>query len=171
MSDIFQILSPGLPGKILHILLADDDTDDCLLFKEAMGELLFQGSIKFVHDGEDLMKMLQKKEDVPDIFFLDLNMPKKNGFACLDEIKLAEDLTRLPVIVFSTSYETNIVNRLFKTGALYYMRKPNEFSQLKELISRALVLTEEYLNTPYSNSENPFAVTRENFVIAHSPIL
>ena len=125
-----------------QILLADDDKDDQLLFKEALEELPVTTHLATVENGEQLMQLLNDgKELLPDILFLDLNMPRKNGFTCLSEIKRTEKLTRLPVIIFTTSYEPEIVNLLYKKGAQYYIRKPNDFEQLKKVIYQVLTLT------------------------------
>src|ERR1035437_5387665 len=127
--------------KQLNILLADDDTDDCIFFKEALGELLLSTNLTTVNDGEQLMKLLTNETNVlPDVLFLDLNMPRKNGFECLTEIKLSKKLKQLPVIVFSTSFEQEVVNQLYKNGAQYFIRKPSEFSQFKKIIEQTLTL-------------------------------
>lgn len=79
--------------KQLNILLADDDSDDCLFFKEALRELLLSTNLTTVHDGEQLMQLLTNETNVlPHVLFLDLNMPRKNGFECLTEIKLSKKL-------------------------------------------------------------------------------
>jgi DNA-binding response OmpR family regulator len=123
----------------LNILLADDDTDDCIFFKEAIKELSMH--LTTVHDGEELMALLlNETEELPQILFLDLNMPRKNGFECLLEIKLNSKLKCLPVIIFSTSFEQEVVNLLFKNGAQYFIRKPAEFSQFKKIIHQTLAL-------------------------------
>ena len=141
----------------LNILLADDDTDDCIFFKEALGELLPSTHLTTVHDGEQLMQLLTNETNLlPHVLFLDLNMPRKNGFECLTEIKLSKRLKRLPVIVFSTSFEQEVVNQLYKNGAQYFIRKPSEFSQLKKIIQLSLTLI---------TTENIFQPARENFVI------
>jgi CheY-like chemotaxis protein len=122
-------------------LLADDDKDDSILFQDILDELPLSTQLATVYNGEQLMKLLNEKEPLPDILFLDLNMPRKNGLECLSEIKHTEKLKRLPVIIFSTSYESEIVNRLYKNGAQYYIRKPNDFTQFKKVIYQALTLT------------------------------
>lgn len=134
----------------LHILLADDDRDDRFLFQEALQELPLNANLRTVHDGEDLMAYLvENAHNLPDVLFLDLNMPKKNGFECLSEIKLSEQLKNLPVIMFSTSfprdvnYEQDMIKMLYKIGAADYIRKPANFDQLKEVILNSLIKIEE----------------------------
>jgi CheY-like chemotaxis protein len=144
--------------KQLNILLADDDTDDCIFFKKALDELLLSSHLTVVHDGEQLMHLLiNETNESPDVLFLDLNMPRKNGFECLSEIKLSKKLNQLPVIIFSTSFEQEVVNQLFQNGAQYFIRKPSEFSQFKKIIQHSLALIVQ---------ENISQPARENFVIA-----
>lgn len=143
--------------KQLNILLADDDTDDCIFFKKAIDELLLPAHLTVVHDGEQLMQLLlNETNESPDILFLDLNMPRKNGFECLSEIKLSKKLNQLPVIIFSTSFEQEVVNQLYQNGAQYFIRKPAEFSQFKKIIQHSFALIVQ---------ENILQPTRDNFVI------
>jgi CheY-like chemotaxis protein len=122
------------------LLLADDDEDDCAFFKEALEELHVTVSIVTVNDGVQLMDFLSDKsaDNLPDALFLDLNMPRKNGSECLTEIKETEKLQNLPVIIFSTSLDINIVDLMYEKGALRYIRKPGDFSLLKKVIANAL---------------------------------
>lgn len=141
-----------------QILLADDDKDDCLLFKDALDELSIVFTLTAVYNGEQLMNLLHKESfQLPDILFLDLNMPRKTGFECLSEIKLDDRLKTLPVIIVSTSYEHDIVQLLFNAGAQHYMQKPTEFSKLKFLIARAIKITAR---------ENLIQPTEKDFVIS-----
>jgi CheY-like chemotaxis protein len=127
--------------KQLEILLADDDTDDCIFFKEALQELILPLKLNIVHDGEQLMHYLTNgRNELPSVLFLDLNMPRKNGFECLSEIKLSKKLDMLPVIIFSTSFEQDVVNLLYKNGAQHFIRKPSEFSKFKKIIQQSLAL-------------------------------
>jgi CheY-like chemotaxis protein len=134
----------------LRVLLADDDNDDCLLFKEALEELPLSTHLTIVNDGDQLMKLLlEETSQLPHVLFLDLNMPRKNGFECLTEIKLNKELSQLFVIIFSTSYEQEIVNLLYKNGAQYFIRKPSEFTQIKKVIHQALTnILEKNLHQP-----------------------
>lgn len=125
--------------KHYNLLLADDDEDDCDFFKEALDEISIKTELTMVHDGVQLMDYLKKNiSNLPDVVFLDLNMPRKNGIECLTEIKENEKLKALPIIIFSTSLDSEIVDNLYKKGASFYIRKPGDFSKLKKVIENAL---------------------------------
>jgi DNA-binding response OmpR family regulator len=66
--------------------------------------------------------------ELPVLIFLDLNMPLKNGFDCLKEIKKDDKLKSLPVIIYSTSGEEEVIKLVYKAGALFYIQKPDNFS-------------------------------------------
>lgn len=139
--------------RTINILLADDDKDDRLLFMEALAELAQPTTLETVHDGEQLMTYLDEHTaKLPDVLFLDLNMPRKNGFECLSEIKFNEDWKDLPVIMFSTSfprdvnYEQDMIKMLYKIGAHDYIRKPANYNELKDIIERSLVKIDELMS-------------------------
>jgi CheY-like chemotaxis protein len=137
--------------KRLYVLLADDDIDDCNFFKKALDELPLTTVLTTVHDGEELMNALNSEANqLPHVVFLDINMPRKNGFECLAELKQNDRLKDLPVIMFSTSNSRDAMSKLFKTGADVYIRKPGNFEQLKELIHHALPMATEKV---FSNSQ------------------
>ena len=151
-----NIMSISLSTR--HILLADDDYDDSILFQDVLDELPLSTHLTTVFNGEQLMQLLNETEEpLPDVLFLDLNMPRKNGFDCLSEIKHSEKLKLLSVVIFSTSYEPEVVSMLYKNGAQYYIRKPNSYTQLKKVIHHALNLTAK------TNIEYPL---QEKFVLS-----
>ena len=124
-----------------QILLADDDEDDVLLFNVAIEQLMLPWKITNVRNGEKLMHTLYEKQPLPDLLFLDLNMPKQNGLDCLSAIKHTKKLQAIPVVIISTSCETNVVNQLYAGGAHYYICKPNDFTKLTSVIDKAILLT------------------------------
>ena len=128
----------------LNILLADDDFDDCNFFKQALEALPLSTKLSIVNDGEQLMIYLDENaENLPDVLFLDLNMPRKNGLECLSDIKQDKKLKDLPVVIFSTSNSPDKINMVFKIGGLVYVHKPGDFSQLKQVILHALPIAVE----------------------------
>ena len=150
-------MKPIQQNTPLNILLADDDTDDCSFFKAAVDEFSLLTNLTTVHDGEQLMQQLTNEtNELPHIIFLDLNMPRKNGFECLEEIKLNKKLKHLPVSIFSTSFEQEVVNILYNNGAQHFIRKPSDFLQFKKIIQQSLTLVAQ------GNISQP---TKEKFVL------
>ncbi len=132
-------------SKSLKILLADDDLDDCNFFKNALDALPQESEFETVNDGEQLMNYLSENaENLPDILFLDINMPRKNGLECLTEIKKNDFLKDLPVVVFSSSKSYDKVKLVFKLGGYVYATKPNDMGQLKQIILNSLPIAIEH---------------------------
>ncbi len=118
-----------------NILLAEDDDDDSMLFKEALNELSSDAKLIRVKDGEELMKILDhSSHTLPDIVFLDINMPRKNGFECLLEIKKSDKYQNVPIVILSTSSGKDLVSKMYEAGANLYICKPNQFNHLKKVI-------------------------------------
>ncbi len=125
-----------------QVVLADDDVDDCMFFQDALDELPVSVDVTIVNDGVELMRYLSKNADnLPDLLFLDLNMPRKTGFECLTEIKRDEKLKNLPVIIYSTSLDVEVLNVVYEKGAFGYIRKPGDYSQLKKVIHEAILVS------------------------------
>jgi CheY-like chemotaxis protein len=129
----------------IKILLAEDDTDDRFFFIKAIKEIPIATQLTTVNDGDELMQyLLSNPGNLPGLLFLDLSMPRKNGFECLVEIKENDTLKDITVVVFSTSYtkdvsyETGMINRLYKIGATNFIRKASDFAQVKQNIHDAL---------------------------------
>ncbi|MBA4054822.1 MAG: response regulator [Marivirga sp.] len=121
------------------IFLADDDEDDCMLFEDALKEVDLDVDLTVINDGEALMRALNKQvPPAPQVIFLDLNMPRKNGFECLQEIKQSEKLKDIPVVIFSTSTQEESINKAFLQGADHYIFKPGTFQLLKKTIRKVL---------------------------------
>lgn len=120
----------------LRIMLADDDEDDRLFFKEAFDEVKINHTITTFNDGVQLMDYLNNPDNVlPEIIFLDLNMPRKSGMECLREIRANDRLKHLSVAIYSTSSSEQDIEDTFVTGANVYIRKPNDFTVLKKILS------------------------------------
>lgn len=124
-----------------NIFLTDDDADDCMLFSEALHEIYAEDEAQLIiaSDGVKLMQALDENvPPPPEVIFLDLNMPRKNGFECLDEIRRDPKLKDIPVVIYSTSSNNDIVNRTYQQGANYYICKPQSYTLLKRTIQFVL---------------------------------
>jgi len=138
----------------LNILLADDDEDDRLFFKEAFDELKMKTNVQTVNDGVELMKYLNNGDNVlPHILFLDLNMPLKSGLECLKEIRDSKRLKDLSVAIYSTSGSEEDIEKTFVKGANVYIKKPNDFATLKRVLTEVVSINWQY-HTSGLNKEN-----------------
>lgn len=126
----------------LHLLPADDDEDDRELFQSALKELPVVIQLTTVEDGEALMQWLQtQKPNLPDLLFLDLNMPRKDGQECLRQIKQGPELQTLPVIILSAAVSPAQTDTLYATGAWYFIQKPERYGQLTKVVEQVLHLS------------------------------
>ena len=141
----------------INILLADDDKDDRYFFERVLKKLLIHTHLETVDNGESLMIWLtENAEKLPDVLFLDLNMPRKGGRECLSEIKENEKLKQLPVIIYSTHMHENEADILYKKGAHYYIRKTH-IEELAKILQNMLTLL---VKTKFARpSEDKFVFT------------
>lgn len=118
------------------LFYVDDDQDDLEFFEEAVcklgqGVMLFQGA-------EELLSVIKNPPPTPSMVFLDLNMPNKNGFEVLQEIKGSENFKNFPLIIYSTATDSNTVDRCRKLGASLYVRKPTSLPALQQVLRQVL---------------------------------
>lgn len=125
----------------MTILIADDDTDDRLFMDQALRQNGYTQAVHFVEDGEELMEYLrhegrynESNAPWPNLLILDLNMPRKNGFQALEEIKDDPKLRRLPVVVMTTSAADEDVVKTYNLGVNSFVTKPFNFNRLVEMV-------------------------------------
>ena len=134
-----------MENDALHVLLADDDEDDRNFFKEALQEIKVKTVVTLVNDGLQLMNYLtQPLNKLPNVIFLDLNMPVKNGLECLREIRRDKRLRDLAVAIYSTSSSDENIEEAFVQGANIYIKKPSDFSMLKGVLEQVINLNWQY---------------------------
>ena len=121
----------------MKIFLADDDADDREFFCDALEESSDKISATCFENGVELMAgLFDDKDDLPDLIFLDLNMPMMNGFECLSDILEIDYLAAIPVIIYSTSFHPDDVHKLQQMGAYRYLQKPSTFKELSLLLDK-----------------------------------
>ena len=146
-----------LQNNFKTVFLTDDDSDDCMFFSDALNELNSDAILTITNDGVELMDALDTTVPPPPyVIFLDLNMPRKNGFECLKEIRKSTKLMNIPVVVLSTNSNIDIVNQSYDFGANYYICKPKSFQLLKKSIALVLSFDVSKLNSKPS---------KDNFVL------
>jgi CheY-like chemotaxis protein len=120
-----------------QILLVDDDIDDHEIFCMALENLENCYKCIFAKDGIEALEILKNEEIfIPDIIFLDLNMPRMNGIECLYEIKKNHRTSHIPVIMYSTSSDPKIVEGVKDLGASEYLVKPSRIETLSGLLGQ-----------------------------------
>lgn len=140
------------------IILVDDDLFDRELFEDALKDVSMQTQLLIFEDGVDLMTTLDETVPPPPYaVFLDINMPRKNGYECLSEIRKNQKLKDITVIIFSTSDNQLAIEKTYSLGANFYVCKPRSFQLLKKAIETILLLS------PLELSEQP---SREQYFLS-----
>jgi CheY-like chemotaxis protein len=113
----------------VKVTLAEDDREDQQLFQDALDKTGTNAELTVVNNGQELVNSLKDPEqEKPDIIFIDINMPVKDGKEALKEIKKDEELKEIPTVVLSTSGSATDVKETFESGASAYVKKPHSFS-------------------------------------------
>lgn len=137
-----------------YVVLADDDEDDRSFFVEAFEELKIQTKVGIFKDGVTLMEALNLADTIlPNILFLDLNMPKKSGLECLKEIKSNIRFKDIAIAIYSTSASEEDIENTFVLGANIYIKKPSSFNILKKILSNVVTMNWQY-HTSGLNKDN-----------------
>ncbi len=117
--------------QIQSVLIVDDDDDDREMFCEAVGKVSTTTKCFHALNGLEALEMLRSGDgELPDMIFLDLNMPRLNGKQCLVQLKQLDHVNNIPVIIYSTSNLKEDRDETLKLGASGFISKPTSFEQL-----------------------------------------
>ncbi len=119
-------------------MMAEDDDEDVDIFKDVLTDLAFALNLEVAANGIELMKMLEESNVSPELIFLDLNMPLKNGMVCLQEIKANQRWKDIKVIILSTSSHQDQKKAAYDNGADFYMVKLSNYVDFKNAIASCL---------------------------------
>lgn len=125
--------------QMKSVLFVDDDEDDKLVFGTALSVIDNKIVYMTASDGVEALKLL--KEDIvllPDMIFLDLNMARMDGFACLEELKRSDELSQIPVFILTTSINPRDKERAMKLGAQSYFTKPATYTGLIDTLKTVI---------------------------------
>lgn len=125
----------------INVLLADDNDDDLVMVRRAFQKLKTLKILQTVQNGEEVISFLKnihqdKKKSLPDLILLDINMPKKDGFETLTELKNDPDLKHIPVIIFTTSNRNKDIERAYSLGASSFVTKPTILGDLERIVEQ-----------------------------------
>ena len=136
----------SISENIRSIFLADDDQDDRELFKEALHSLAPTAIFNFANHGNGVYD--EVKKCMPDIVFMDLNMPGCDGRDCLRLLKADAQVAHIPVVIYSTSGARPWVDECFQLGATRYIVKPPSYKGILESVQLVLMTSPEELKSP-----------------------
>ncbi|MDP1727304.1 MAG: response regulator [Bacteroidota bacterium] len=145
---------PTLPiPSVKNIIIADDDWDDQILFKEAVDNHQYAPFIQVFSSGNKLIKALESGP-LPDLIVLDLNMPNKNGIECLQEIRSNPRQKNIPIVIFTTSKDIRDIELCYIHGAQLFFSKPHTFELLKNMVHYMISI--DWLNFPKKTDKDLF---------------
>jgi CheY-like chemotaxis protein len=121
---------------IRSVVFAEDDEDDQLYFSEVFREIDPGIQIVFVRDGLQLSQLLRNFS--PDLLFLDLEMPYKNGLQCLVELRMDPSFIKLPVVVFSSTMRPANIQTAYEMGAHLFLHKSSTYFEYSDCLKQVL---------------------------------
>jgi len=122
-----------------HICFADDDPDDHLVFSTAFEETFPGTALYSFYRCDELLGFLNdENRPLPDMIFLDLNMPGNDQFECLRMIKQTPRLQHIQVVIYTTSNYYKNAEEAIRNGAFRYIHKPSSFGELKSILKELL---------------------------------
>lgn len=113
-------------GPAIKIFYADDDIDDIELLREGLSNIGSTHVVSSVSRGDDVLQAVNQEK--PDIIILDYNLPALDGASCLELLKLNDETSQIPVVMYSTSSAPQAVQRCYDLGAARYILKPVSYS-------------------------------------------
>jgi len=124
--------------KAVEVLVVDDSEDDVVLLQEAFDDCPMVNFVKTVEDGEAAIRYLKRQAPFetakrPGLVLLDINMPRKNGFEVLAEIRSDPELRQVPVVMLTTSKQESDILRAYSTGACSFISKPVNFHKMRQI--------------------------------------
>lgn len=120
--------------NIMSVLMAEDDDDDFELLVEAINSLSLKVTVSRAENGDILMRILH--EATPDLLFLDIMMPCKDGKDCILEIRSHRKFDNLPIIIYSSVKDLSTIEFCYRNGTNLYAIKPNSYAELVNVIER-----------------------------------
>ena len=124
--------------KSLKILLIEDDVIEVMKFNRTIGSLKLSHKVIKANNGEDALKILENKNNRPDIILVDLNMPKINGIEFLNILKSDNVLRYIPAIVLTTSSNMKDLRECYEVGIAGYLLKPLKYEDYVSRIEKLL---------------------------------
>jgi CheY-like chemotaxis protein len=122
----------------INIVLAEDDLDDVLIFRLALEEMAIAYKLNHIDSGDKLLTL--SEQALPDIIFLDINIPCQDGLRCVVEIRKNSAFDNVPVVLMSGHTSPRYIEEGFTNGANFYLLKASSVRQLAESLKRIFAI-------------------------------
>ncbi|WP_415325790.1 response regulator [Chryseobacterium sp. MMS23-Vi53] len=131
--------------EYLNVILVDNDEGNQIFFKNIFKDLKIGIKVQVFCNGENLMEYLKSEEAiVPEILFIDFDIPKKNSLECLHEIKANAKFDQMITTIYSDRLSEAEIEDVFVKGANIFMKKPDNYTELKKVISEVVTVNWQY---------------------------
>jgi response regulator RpfG family c-di-GMP phosphodiesterase len=143
--------------EFLNVIVADNDEDTLIFFKNILKELKISIKVQCFSNGKSLMEYLNNDDAViPELVFIRYTIPGKDSMECLDEIHSNVKFSKMVTAIFSDPIPEIEIEDIFVRGANIYMRKPESFETLKKILTEVITINWQY----YTSGLN-----KENFIL------
>ena len=132
----------------LRVLFVDDDTDESYLFNEALEHAGLDIELSRAKNGNDLLTFLHNEPLLPDLVFIDLNMPYKDGLEALTEIRKQHKFKELPLVIYSTIKNDQQIDSSYEHGANLFVVKPDDFEGMVKVVKKICTIDWKNFATP-----------------------
>ena len=119
------------------VYLVDDDIDDLELVMDALERNGFKGTVACAKNGEEFLAKLERS-NIPELVVLDLNMPLKDGFEVLKEMKKSRQFSVVPVVVLTASQNKEDQAKCFELGCNGFLTKPSTLEEYNTIATKIL---------------------------------
>ena len=139
------------------LMIIDDDSDDRELFSEALTSIAPSISCRQAGDAEEALQMLSQEQHLPEVIFLDINLPGMSGWECLVNLKKIDRVKEIPVIIYSTSSHKRDIEIAKDLGAACFITKPDDYKILGILLKKMVqTSTEDFKDTRFRIQDDCF---------------
>jgi CheY-like chemotaxis protein len=135
---LYCLINIIIMNKVLKIMLIEDDMIEVMKLNRAILSLELSHKIIEANNGEEALKLLKEKDNIPDIILLDLNMPKINGIEFLSILKKHDTLKYVPTIILTTSSNQRDLLACYEIGVAGYILKPLKYEEYVSKIEKLL---------------------------------
>ena len=126
-------------NSVRHILIIDDDLDDIEIFEEVLHQLDSRIHLTTLYNCYDIINVLNKLDSIPDVLFIDVNLPGEDGLECIETIKAASKYSNLKVVIYCGAISQHIIDHALKDSTYSYFLKPSSLTEIHDLLEKILI--------------------------------